>query len=117
MRPAAPLAAFAASVLLAGCAAAPPEAESPPPMTAEETAALLDAAIAGEHRSDASRARDAWRHPRETLLFFGLRADMAVMEIWPGAGGWYMEILAPVLGDAEFARLSALGVVRDAAGQ
>ena len=100
MRSAVPLAALAASALLAGCAAAPPEPpgpESPPPMTAEETAVLLDAAIAGEHRSDANRARDAWRHPKETLLFFGLRADMAVMEIWPGAGGWYMEILAPVL--------------------
>lgn len=93
------LATLAASVVLAGCAAAPPEAESPPRATAEETAALLDAAIAGEHRSDANRARDAWRHPKETLLFFGLRADMAVMEIWPGAGGWYMEILAPVLRD------------------
>jgi predicted methyltransferase len=97
MRCTAPLAAFAASVLLAGCAAAPPGTEAPPRATAEETAALLDAAIAGDHRSEANRARDAWRHPKETLLFFGLRADMAVMEIWPGAGGWYTEILAPVL--------------------
>ncbi|MCU0976419.1 MAG: methyltransferase [Steroidobacteraceae bacterium] len=97
MKSAAPLAALAACALLAGCAAAPPGTEGPPRATAEQTAALLDAAIAGEHRSEANRARDAWRHPKETLLFFGLRADMAVMEIWPGAGGWYMEILAPAL--------------------
>lgn len=98
MRPATPLAALAVA-LLAGCAAAPPRAEGPPPVTEAETAALLDAAIAGDHRSEANRARDVYRHPKETLLFFGLRADMTVMEVWPGAGGWYTEILAPVLRD------------------
>ncbi|MEQ1772735.1 MAG: methyltransferase [Burkholderiales bacterium] len=59
---------------------------------------LLDKALAGDHRSTANRARDPYRHPRETLLFFGLKPDMAVLEIWPG-GGWYSEILAPVLRD------------------
>jgi predicted methyltransferase len=60
------------------------------------TAAALDTALAGSHRSDRNRARDQYRHPRETLAFFGLRRDMTVVEIWPG-GGWYTEILAPVL--------------------
>jgi predicted methyltransferase len=60
------------------------------------TSAALDAAIAGEHRSERNRARDSYRHPKETLAFFGLRNDMTVVEIWPG-GGWYTEILAPVL--------------------
>ena len=60
--------------------------------------ALLDKAVYGEHRSEASRLRDKYRHPRETLTFFGLKPDMAVLEIWPGAG-WYSEILAPVLRD------------------
>ncbi len=59
---------------------------------------LLDKALAGDHRSAANRKRDVYRHPRETLLFFGLKPDMAVLEIWPG-GGWYSEILAPVLRD------------------
>ena len=59
-------------------------------------AAVIDAAIAGEHRSAANKARDRYRHPKETLQFFGLRPDMTVVEIWPG-GGWYTEILAPVL--------------------
>lgn len=62
------------------------------------TAAALDAAIAGEHRSDANRARDRYRHPKQTLEFFGLRSDMTVVEIWP-ASGWYTDIIAPVLRD------------------
>ena len=63
------------------------------------TSAALDAAIAGDHRSDENKARDKYRHPRETLAFFGFRSDMTVVEIWPG-GGWYTEILAPALKDA-----------------
>jgi len=60
------------------------------------TSAALDAAIAGDHRSEANKARDSVRRPKETLAFFGFRSDMTVVEIWPG-GGWYTEILAPVL--------------------
>ena len=65
---------------------------------ADPVVLLLDQALAGEHRSEANRKRDVYRHPRETLLFFGLKPDMSVLEIWPG-GGWYSEILAPVLRD------------------
>ncbi|MEX0977053.1 MAG: hypothetical protein WDZ50_08165 [Woeseia sp.] len=60
------------------------------------TSAALDAALAGDHRSDANKSRDRYRNPRETLAFFGFRSDMTVVEIWPG-GGWYTEILAPAL--------------------
>src|SRR5262245_53073943 len=60
------------------------------------TATALDAALAGSHRSDRNKARDQYRHPRQTLEFFGLRRNMTVVEIWPG-GGWYTELLAPVL--------------------
>jgi predicted methyltransferase len=60
------------------------------------SAAAIDAAIAGSHRSDTSKARDRYRHPKETLAFFGLRPEMTVVEIWPG-GGWYTDVLAPVL--------------------
>ena len=63
------------------------------------TGTALDAAIAGDHRSDANKARDESRRPKETLAFFGFRSDMTVVEIWPG-GGWYTEILAPALKDA-----------------
>jgi len=58
----------------------------------------LDQAIAGTHRSDAERARDPYRHPRDTLLFFGLRANQTVVEVLP-IGGWYTKIIAPVLRD------------------
>ncbi len=58
----------------------------------------LQAAIAGPQRSEANRARDKYRHPLETLTFFGIQPDMTVVEIWPG-NGWYTEILAPFLKD------------------
>ncbi|MEQ1881304.1 MAG: methyltransferase [Burkholderiales bacterium] len=57
---------------------------------------LIDQALAGGHRSAANKARDQYRHPKETLLFFGLKPGMAVVEVWPSAG-WWTEILAPVL--------------------
>ena len=68
------------------------------PVRAGDIAALLDGAIAGDHSLEANRARDVHRHPKETLLFFGLRPEMTVVEIWPSAG-WYTEVLAPVLRD------------------
>ena len=58
----------------------------------------LAAAIADPRRKEGNRARDQYRHPRETLEFFGVRPDQTVVEIWP-SGGWYTEILAPLLRD------------------
>lgn len=65
---------------------------------AQDAASLIDQAMVGDHRAQANKARDKYRHPKETLLFFGLRPDMAVVEISPSRG-WYTEILAPVLRD------------------
>jgi len=56
----------------------------------------LAAVVAGTQRDAANRARDAARHPFETLRFFGLTPGQTVVEIAPG-GGWYTEILAPYL--------------------
>jgi predicted methyltransferase len=64
----------------------------------QTTAAALDRILAGEHRSAANRARDVYRHPKETLLFFGIRPNMTVVEVWPGQG-WYTEVIAPLLRD------------------
>ena len=62
----------------------------------DSTIALLQKALDGDWRSAAHKARDQYRHPIETLQFFGLKPDMTVIELEPG-GGWYTEILAPVL--------------------
>lgn len=55
-----------------------------------------DTALTGEHRAAGNADRNAYRHPRETLEFFGIREGMTVMEISPG-GGWYTEVLAPLM--------------------
>lgn len=68
------------------------------PLFAEDTERLQQI-LAGDHRSAANKARDAFRHPVETLGFFGLRTDMTLIEILPG-GGWYAEILAPFMKDS-----------------
>ncbi len=67
-----------------------------PLSAAESTEALIEKAANGEHRSAENIARNQYRHPLETLAFFGLEAGMTVIEIAPG-GLWYTEILAPVL--------------------
>ena len=56
----------------------------------------LELAITGDHRSDKNKNRDSYRHPLDTLDFFGFKSTMTVVEITPG-GGWYTEILAPAL--------------------
>ncbi len=66
---------------------------------ADDAGRSIDEALVGSHRSDADKARDQYRHPKETLLFFGLKPYMTVVEISPGTG-WYTQILAPVLRDA-----------------
>ncbi len=55
----------------------------------------IAAAVAAPTRTPANVARDAARHPTETLAFFGLKPGDTVVELWPG-GGWYTEILAPL---------------------
>lgn len=67
-------------------------------MSAEQKQAhhhdMLREVLAGSWRSDANKARDQYRHPQETLEFFGITPHSKVLEIWPG-GGWYAEILVP----------------------
>jgi len=66
--------------------------------TREATAQALDNILVDPHRSEADRARDRYRHPKDTLLFFGIRPEMTVLEIWPEPG-WYTDIIAPLLRD------------------
>jgi predicted methyltransferase len=58
--------------------------------------AALKAVLASPHRQPGNAARDQYRHPRETLEFFGVQPTSTVLEYGPG-GGWYTELLAPVL--------------------
>ena len=71
---------------------------SAPPLAARSTAAdpALVAAVADLHRTAANRLRDRYRHPVETLDFFGVTDRQTVVEFLP-SGGWYTEILAPLL--------------------
>jgi predicted methyltransferase len=95
------LAASVIAATLSACASLPAATTrtTAAPVTDAATIALIERTLAGDHRSAANRARDVYRHPKETLAFFGLRKDMTVMEVWPGGGGWYTEVLAPVLRD------------------
>ncbi|MDP8914434.1 MAG: methyltransferase domain-containing protein [Pseudomonadota bacterium] len=65
---------------------------------AASSRAALAAALAAPNRTPANLARDRYRHPAETLAFFGVDPTDTVVEIWPG-GGWYTEILAPYLAE------------------
>ncbi|HTB67628.1 MAG TPA: methyltransferase domain-containing protein [Steroidobacteraceae bacterium] len=58
----------------------------------------LAAAVNSDFRPAADRARDPYRHPLQTLTFFGIKPTMTVVELWP-FGGWYTAILAPYLHD------------------
>ena len=58
---------------------------------AERLQQVLDA------QPEESQARYQWRHPAETLAFFGIEPGMTVVEVLPG-GGWYSAILVPYLG-------------------
>ncbi|MCR9165909.1 MAG: class I SAM-dependent methyltransferase [Nannocystaceae bacterium] len=93
---------------LSACTKQAPDTATPAtPATPEQpgTEATVDAeapsdvwavALEGSHRSDENKARDQFRHPKETLQFFGVTPSSNVVELAPG-GGWYTEILAPLL--------------------
>jgi predicted methyltransferase len=77
--------ALVAASLALGCASVP------------EVDPALGEWLKASHRTPRNVVRDPHRYPLETLAFFGVRADSTVVEILPGSGGYYMEILAPFL--------------------
>jgi predicted methyltransferase len=91
----APMALAALCCFLSGCANQGGAAAS---AQANSTAIALDRILASPLRTAETRTRDSSVHPKQTLLFFGIRPQMSVVEVWP-AGGWYTEILAPLLHD------------------
>ncbi|MGB0907092.1 MAG: class I SAM-dependent methyltransferase [Maricaulaceae bacterium] len=89
-----------AIIFTAGCGnkAEKPENKTSEPAKVEAsepevTQVTLADVIADPRRLD-DMARDQFRHPKETLEFFGITADMNVGEVWPG---WYTPIIAPYL--------------------
>ncbi len=98
---AAPVAAIIAAGLVAGCvqmtgtggAMAQPAA---PAATSAAADRAIAAAVAAPTRTPANVARDGARNPAATLAFFGVKPGQTVVELWPG-GGWYTEILAPLV--------------------
>ncbi|RHW16624.1 methyltransferase type 11 [Sphingomonas gilva] len=83
-------AAFTALALFAAPASAQNAAPAADPAIAQ--------AVAAPTRTAANIARDRYRHPAETLAFYGVKPGQTVVELWPG-GGWYTEILAPLVKD------------------
>jgi predicted methyltransferase len=84
------------SALFGAAALAACSRKAKPPAAAAAKPVTLELAVAGAWRSPADRARDPWRHPLESLRFWGLKPGQTVVEFWPGAG-WYTDILAPFL--------------------
>jgi predicted methyltransferase len=86
------------AILLAAAVAVPVNSQtsSTAPQAHQHYSPELHAAITAPTRTPANVARDRYRHPAETLAFFGVKPSDTVVEIWPG-GGWYTEILAPYL--------------------
>src|SRR5882757_5575487 len=69
------------------------------PASGQSAADQLRTLTAGPQRSEKNQVRDPYRHPLEVLSFFGVSPDSTVVEILPGAGGYWTEILAPYLRD------------------
>ncbi len=90
------------ALLLVACSQEPPPPATP--AATEEAEAVLDTPAASDPLAAAlaaqpaeNQARYTYRHPRETLEFFGIKPGMTVVEALPG-GGWYSKILIPYLG-------------------
>lgn len=58
--------------------------------------AALTAIVKSNHRVPGHSDRDQYRHPVETLTFFGIKQNMTVVEMGSGEG-WYTELLGPFL--------------------
>jgi predicted methyltransferase len=73
----------------------------------------LAAAVAGPLRTARNTGRDPFRHPLQSLRFWGLKPGMTVLEIDPG-GGYWTEILAPYLLATDGRYIAAVGGQPDA---
>jgi predicted methyltransferase len=88
-----------------------PQATRVGPPPADDRDALADA-VAGQQRDPANKARDRWRHPAESLTFWGLRPGDVILELDPD-GGYWTEILAPFAKDTDGRYIGALADPND----
>ena len=63
-------------------------------------------------RTPAAKARDKWRHPEESLYFWGLRPGQTVIDVNPG-GGYWTNIIAPFLAETGGHYIAATGDLND----
>lgn len=81
------------------CTAPGPNATSATPAALSPDAALaLSRALEDPRRTPEETARDQYRHPAETIAFFGIEPGMTLVESLPSANGYYTKILLPYLG-------------------
>jgi len=66
------------------------------PAAARDSDPILRGIIADGPRAPLDKARDPYRHPEASLLFWGLRPGQTVIDVQPGSG-WWTDILAPYL--------------------
>ena len=83
-----------AAISCGGSSTPAPQSVQPSPTTEAKLATVLT----GNQRTAEERARDNYRHPRETLEFFGVRENMTVIEL-SASKGWYTAILGPLLSE------------------
>jgi len=100
-RPLAGVVGLIAGLALAGSVTAADKAMGGGQTTGAALKKLQDV-VNGDQRTPEQKARDKYRHPVETLAFFGIQPNMTVVELWP-FGGWYTSIIAPyVKGSGKF---------------
>ena len=87
----------ALALILSACSNDAETTSSSADMATEKPVAMVSLSdVIAHERRDESRARDDWRHPTETLSFFGIEPTMTIVEVLPGNGGWYSQILNPL---------------------
>ncbi len=91
---------LAVSAIVLGALCATPSVAGPTGDKAKAAAPAagltVQAVVDGSWRTPQDRARDGARHPIESFTFWGLKPNMTVAEIRPGAGYW-TDLLAPYL--------------------
>jgi predicted methyltransferase len=98
-----PLLFLLVAAMLLGCSGAqqhhagePDRAQTHADSSVVDGSAAIAAAMRGSHHSAVAADRDRYRHPVDTLAFFGFTPTMTVLDVGPGSG-YYTELLAPVL--------------------